>query len=166
MIQIKEQIQDLDTYPGSARIWIYQASETIPEDQLQSVNAAIQRFATQWTSHNVALKATGGLLHRRFLILAVNEFHAGVSGCSIDSSVAFVKQLGGLLKVDFMDRLTFAYLDGEAVRTVTKSALSQAFSEGQVDDSTLFFDNLVSTRDDFVSQWLKPLGESWMKRFC
>ena len=144
MVQAVLSIREIKTFPETARVWIYQADEQISDAQATKVHDAIYQFAQQWTSHNQALKATGGLLHGRFLILVVNEYVAGVSGCSIDSSVAFVKQLGQALQVDFMDRLNFAYMDGEEVRTVHKQGLPDAYAKGDVDDSTLFFDNLVN----------------------
>ncbi len=159
-------LKDLGVFPDTSRVWVYQSDKEISSSHAEQVNDAIERFAHQWTSHNQALKATGGLLHNRFLVLIVNEYVAGVSGCSIDSSVAFVKQLGNALGVDFMDRLTFAYLDGDKVRTMSKQDLPDAYNSGIVDDSTLFFDNLVNSKADFVTRWMKPLGESWMKRFC
>ncbi len=166
MIKADLGLRDIDIFPQTARVWIYQSDREIPEGQAAKVHDAVYQFAQQWTSHNQALKATGGLLHRRFLVLMVNEYVAGVSGCSIDSSVAFVKQLGQALQVDFMDRLNFAYLDGDEVKTVHKQELPQAYSKGDVDDSTLFFDNLVNNKSDFVTRWKKPLADGWMKRFC
>lgn len=166
MIVTQERVNDLESYPDTARVWIYQADREIDAVQAERVNEAVQRFAAQWISHSQSLKATGGLLHQRFLVLVVNEYVAGVSGCSIDSSVAFVKQMGDALGVDFMDRMTFAYASLDGVQTVHKNDLATAYATGVVDDSTLFFDNLVNSKSDFVNRWMKPLGESWMKRFC
>ena len=166
MITTTVQLKDIDVFPATARVWIYQADKEIDATRTDKVNETVERFAQQWTSHNQALKATGGLLHNRFLVLMVNEYVAGVSGCSIDASVAFVKQLGAALDVDFMDRMTFAYQTDGEVKTVHKNDLAKTYTDGVVDDSTLFFDNLVNTKSDFVNRWMKPLGESWMKRFC
>jgi hypothetical protein len=158
-------MQDINEFPELARVWIYQGNKDLNESAIPALDAQIGHFANRWTSHNVALRATGGLMRNRFLVLVVNDEQTGVGGCSIDSSVQFVRNLGEECGVDFMDRMNFAYLESDEVRTVHKDALPELYAAGKVNDNTLFFDNLVSTKKDFVESWLKPLGESWMKRF-
>jgi len=129
------------------------------------VNRRIREFTQRWISHNDQLKATGGLFHNRFAVLVVDETNAGPSGCSIDSSVRFLKELGESLGTDFFDRLHFAYLDGTEVKTVHRDDLPARYAAGEITDDTLVFDNLVNTVDKFSSAWTKKLGDSWMKRF-
>ena len=166
MIEVAVDMHNLLAFPEESRVWIYQADRPVSEAQVSEVNQLVDRFTERWTSHSRDVRATGGLLHDRFLVLVADETKAGVSGCSIDSSVEFVRQLGSHCKVDFMDRVHFAYIEDEEVRTTHMHALADLVSSGQVDDSTLFFDNLVKTKGDFVSSWVKPLGDSWMKRFA
>jgi len=158
-------MHDFNEFPELARLWIYQGDKDLSDSVVSDLEIQIGHFTQRWTSHNVALRATGALMRNRFLILLVNDSRTGVGGCSIDSSVQFVRNLGNECGVDFMDRMNFAYLESDEVRTVHKDDLPGLYSEGKVDDNTLFFDNLVNTKKDFVESWLKPLGESWMKRF-
>jgi hypothetical protein len=67
--------------------------------------------------------------------------------------------------VDFMDRLHFAYLDDDVVKVRHKDEFAKEYNEGDINDETLVFDNLVRTKSDFINGWVKPLGQSWMKRF-
>jgi hypothetical protein len=158
-------MQNINEFPESARVWIYQGNKDLNDSKVEGLDVQIDQFAKRWTSHNVALKATGALMRNRFLVLVVNDMHTGVGGCSIDSSVQFVRNLGEECGVDFMDRMNFAYLESGEVRTVHKDQLPELYASGKVDDETLFFDNLVNTKKDFLESWLKPLGQSWMKRF-
>ncbi|RLD21750.1 MAG: hypothetical protein DRI69_03200 [Bacteroidetes bacterium] len=158
-------MQDINQFPETARVWIYQGNKVLNASEVPGLDAHIGHFTDKWTSHNVALRATGALVHHRFVVLVVNDMHTGVGGCSIDSSVQFVRNLGEEYGMDFMDRMNFAYLASDEVRTVHKDELPALYAAGKVDDNTLFFDNLVNTKKDFVESWLKPLGESWMKRF-
>ena len=150
--------------PPQTRIWIYQSNREIPSEMYPVVKDVLKRFAESWTSHNKQLHAYVDLLLNRFLILAVDESQAGASGCSIDTSVRFIQQLGEQLKVDFFDRLTFAWLENGEVKTATQEAFSQLFSEGKINNDTLVFDNLVNNKADFERGWIKPLGKSWHKR--
>ena len=70
-------------------------------------------------------------------------------------------------KVDFFNRMIFSYLDeaNEKVITLSKDDFKAAYTDGTINDDTLVFDNLVKTKDQFLTEWLKPLKDSWHKRF-
>lgn len=166
MNRVITDMTDIAEFPATARIWIYPGNAFVPEERISEVRTRIADFAQQWTSHNRQLRATGDLLYNRFLLLMVNEMVAGVSGCSIDASVNFVRELGANLGIDFMDRLNFAYLDeSDTLQFVHKDELAGLYHSGKVDDNTRFFDHLVQSKEAFEQRWLVPLGESWMKRF-
>ena len=57
--------------------------------------------------------ASGSVLMNQLVVLAVDQDVMNASGCSIDSSVRLMKQLGTELKVDFFDRL-FVLISKEA----------------------------------------------------
>ena len=158
-------MRDLLAFPDDSRVWIYQANQPIPESEIGMVNAQVSAFAKEWVSHNRALHATGGLLHDVFLVLVADESQAGASGCSIDASVRFIRGIGEQYQRDFFDRLQFAFLDQGTVRFIHRDALPEAYQSGLINDETLFFDNLVKTKRDFINHWLTPFGHSWLKRF-
>ena len=97
-------------------------------------------------------------------LTVVDESNAGASGCSIDSSVHFIRQLGEAFNTDFFDRQLFSYIEKEQVETLDRIGLKEAYKEGRISDDTRFFDTLVQNMGDFQKQWLKPLGQSWLKR--
>lgn len=154
----------IDTLPDTTRVWIYQANQAFPESERPLVKMKIQQFATSWVSHNRALRAHGDLLHGQFVVLMVDESQAGASGCSIDKSVYFLKQLQSEHGLDLFNRMIFTYKDGEEVKTADRDQFSQLYAQGLINDETLVFDNLVNTKLDFDQSWMKPLGESWHKR--
>ena len=155
---------DLLRYPESSRVWIYTSSREFTDAELTVLQPAIGDFARQWTSHNRDLHATGGILHNRFLVLVVDESHADASGCSIDTSVRFIKQLEADFSTDFFDRQLFSYLDDGEVYTLHQRDLKEAFQSGRINGNTLFFDNLVQNKGDFIKAWVKPLSSSWLAR--
>lgn len=150
--------------PGSTRIWIYQSSQPFNGEDVPHVKEYIRQFARSWVSHNLQLRAYGDLLHRRFVVLMVDESQAGASGCSIDKSVVFLKALQAEYGVDLFDRMKFSYLTEDEVHTVSRDEFAHLYAEGTIDDHTLVFDTLVNTKKDFEEKWIKPLGESWHKR--
>ena len=157
-------MRDLIAFPDASRVWIYQSNKPFKKEQLDEVNNLVLRFVADWTSHNHLLKATGGIIHDCFIVLVVDETRAGASGCSIDKSVRFIQYLEQEYDQNLFDRLTFAYLDGEDVKMIHKIDMEKAYQEGVITDETLFFDNLVKTKEDYLKKWLVPLKKSWHSR--
>ncbi|MFN7117254.1 MAG: hypothetical protein ACK4TA_10675 [Saprospiraceae bacterium] len=151
--------------PPSTRIWIYQSNQPFPDIKVPEVQKLVQDFAQQWISHNRQLRAHGDVLHNRFVILMVDESQADASGCSIDKSVYFLKNLQAQYGVDLFDRMRFSYLDGEEVKTVSREEFESLYAEGKINDETPVFDTLVNNKADFDNNFIKPLHRSWHKRF-
>ncbi|MEO1627412.1 MAG: hypothetical protein AAFV25_19830 [Bacteroidota bacterium] len=153
-----------DSLSPQSRVWIYQSKRPFTDEELLEVNQHLDRFATQWVSHSLQLKAFGGVFHKHFIVLMVDESQASASGCSIDSSVRFIKELGHHFGLDLFDRMTFAYREGEQVKLVGRDDFAKLYEQQQINDETLVFDHLVKTKEEFDSQWVKPLKDSWHKR--
>ncbi len=147
--------------PPQTKIWIYQANKPIPREAIPIVKDVLSRFAESWTSHNHKLNAYADVLLDRFVILAADETRTGIGGCSIDSSVRFIRQLGEQLRIDFLDRQTFAWLEDGEVHTAPQETFEKYYQQGRINDETLVFDNLVNTKEAFEKGWIKPLGKSW-----
>lgn len=159
-------MRNLLAFPDESRIWIYQADRPFDQKDVNAINEEIDAFCTQWTSHNLALKAIGGVMHDLFVVLVVDESQSSASGCSIDKSVAFVKYLEQKYGRMLLLRDHVAWMDAkEAIHLTPLSELKHKLTEGVMDMNTLVFDNLVTTRQDFLKRWTTPLGESWMRRF-
>jgi hypothetical protein len=154
----------LETLSDSARVWIYQSKTAIPASQTAEIRQHIKDFATRWVSHSNQLKAYGDIYHNQFIVLMVDESIASASGCSIDSSVQFLKQLETHYQLDLFDRMVFTYKDGEEVKAAPREVFAQLYQANKINDATLVFDNLVKNKGEFEKAWLKPLGESWHKR--
>ena len=158
-------ILDLIALDDSSKVWIYQADKEFSYDELDVAREDIFHFLNEWTAHSRELNCYGNIFHRRFLAFFVDETSSYASGCSIDKSVKFVEQLGHKLGKDFFDRMTYAYMENEEIYTLSHGDLSNAYNSTKINDDTLFFDNLVKTKGDFLKHWIKPLKSSWHSRF-
>lgn len=93
-----------ELHPDS-KLWLYQSNRKLSATEMQWLDEQLQAFAAEWAAHGRNLKAAAEVLNPYFIALAVDLTHENASGCSIDSSVRFVKDLGKELQVDFFDRL-------------------------------------------------------------
>lgn len=154
-----------EMFSPASRVWIYQSNRAFTEAESSAINQLLAEFAASWISHNRQLRAWAGLFHQRFVVLMVDESQADASGCSIDKSVAFLKQLQAQFEVDLFDRMLFSTYQNETVRVYTRESMQEALDSGEVSADTPVFDNLVNTLALFESSWIKLLSESWYKRF-
>jgi hypothetical protein len=99
-----------------------------------------------------------------FIVILVDEQVTQISGCAIDKSVAFIKRVEQQLNIHFFDRMNVAYQKDNMIETCTMHEFQTLLNEGKVDDQTLVFNNLVSTKKEFDTNWKIPLQKSWHKR--
>ena len=149
----------------TSRVWVYQSSKLLSEKEVIVLQSQLNAFVKDWAAHSQQLSAVGDVLFNRFIILAVDESQAGASGCSIDKSVHFLQTIENQYDITLFDRLTFSYLDENEAKTVSSSDFKRLYTEGPISDETLVFDNTINTVSALKSGWLKPLKESWHKRF-
>lgn len=150
--------------PDHARLWIYAADRQLTDAEVSEAQEALRTFVKQWTAHRRELVAYGDIVDGRFLRLAVDESAAGASGCSIDASVHFVKQLGRRLGVDFFERMTFFVEDEDGWRAYPRDEFAAAYHRGELTGGSRVADPLVDTKAKFEGVFVKPLGESWHAR--
>lgn len=154
-----------NSLPDAARVWIYQSERKLSELEKSTISASLQSFTNQWTAHNQPLKASFIIRYDQFIVLAVDESYTEASGCSIDSSVAVIRQLSNQLKVDFFNRTTVAfYIDGQ-VSTLAMADLKSNYEEGFWSGETIVMDNTVPTKAAFDTGWMRKANETWLKRY-
>lgn len=147
----------------SSRVWIYQSVKKLNTDQSLLAAAKIKQFVSQWTSHKVGVAGDGVLLFDRFVVLMADEEQTGVGGCSIDSSVRFVKSLEKELETNFFDRWNIAYKKDREVLSCNMAEFGKLVEKKEVNDDTIVFNNLIQTKIDFEKKWQVPYKDSWLK---
>ena len=161
---ISHYLPDTEHFYDLSRVWIYQADREFTEEEIKELDSRLLRFTTSWTSHRVKVKAAADLLYNRFLVFMVDDSYTGVGGCSIDSLLKEVQQIQKDYNVNLLDRLQLAVLENEEVKVYHKDDLIDKLKDKELDESTLLFDNLVSNKKEFETEWLKPIKESWLSR--
>ena len=154
-----------DELDNKARVWIYQSNRSLQPEEVNWLQKNAEVFAEKWAAHGSGLLASAKVLHNQFLVLAVDESNHGASGCSIDSSVAFVKQAQQELGVDFFDRSKVAFQLNEAIELIPLTELKNKIAEGLISNDLPTFNNLVATKKDMMESWIAPAKETWLERY-
>jgi ribonuclease HIII len=154
-----------DELSDKARVWIYQSDRKITDKETQELESGSQQFAEQWAAHGTGLTASAKVFHNQFLVLAVDESAHGASGCSIDSSVAFVKQAEQRFGINFFDRTKVAFLLNDKIYLESIQNLKNKIEIGEIVGDTLTFNNLVATKEEMNNNWLAPAQNTWLERY-
>ena len=101
--------------PLHSRIWIYQSSRKLSDAEIENMEKQTKEFVENWTAHDKALEASFITKYNRFLIIAVNQDIQKTTGCSIDSSVAFIQRLEEQYQIDLQDKMNVTYKTGEFI---------------------------------------------------
>jgi hypothetical protein len=148
-------------FSSQSRVWVYQANRKLSDAEVLQIKVQLDNFATGWTAHNNQLKAKAEIKYNRFLILIVDESQAGASGCSIDKSVNFMKQLEQQFGISLFDRFNLAYRDGEEVISVPRQGFEELLKQGRINTETIVFNNLAQNVTELQSKWEVPFKDSW-----
>jgi hypothetical protein len=149
-------------FNDSSRVWIYQAGRRYSLGEALEIEQMLEQFVAQWQSHGTPVKGYANLLFGQFLVLMADESATGVSGCSTDSSVRLIKEIEHRFKVELFNRLSLAFLVKDQIEILPLQQLGYAFEHGFVGPDTLYFNNLVATKQELLQRWLVPVKESWL----
>ncbi|HLF34629.1 MAG TPA: hypothetical protein VI583_10340 [Cyclobacteriaceae bacterium] len=148
-----------------ARVWIYQSDRILSESEKVLILERTNRFLDQWSAHGDRLKASAGLYYNTFLVISVEETEIEASGCSIDKSVEFVRQLERDLNINLLNREIVAFLNNDAIRLEPLNLIKDQIKAGKINKENIIFNNLVTTRREMDTNWKIPLKESWLKKY-
>lgn len=157
-------MHDYESLSPDSRVWVYQANRELNDTEVPVIKKEVSRFVTEWVAHQKALKGWGDVLYNRFIVLMVDETDHMASGCSIDSSVHFLKELEHKYKLNLFDRLMVAFEQGESIKVAHKDSLGEMLADNSITEDTTVFNNLLDTKADFEQYWKIPLRDSWVKQ--
>jgi hypothetical protein len=153
-----------DNFHSDSRVWIYQASRVFSLQEALEIEELLNDFATQWKSHGTPVKGAAYLFFGQFIVLIADETATGVSGCSTDSSVRLIKDIEQRFAVNMFDRTTLAFVVKEKVQLLPLSQLQYAVDNGFISTDTLYFNNLVQSKEELENKWIIPIKHSWLTR--
>jgi len=155
--------------PPNARVWIYQSNRQFNAVEIQQIETDASKFIAGWNSHQVPMRAAAKVIYNTFLVIVLDESAVGASGCGIDKSVHFVKQLEQQYNLNFFNRLNICYTHNLPIGNhFQKENLSVLFTHISqinsiaINNTTHIFNNSISTFEQLTTQWIQPIQESWV----
>ncbi|MFW2477572.1 MAG: hypothetical protein ACN4EP_11690 [Sediminibacterium sp.] len=150
-------------FHASSRVWVYQSSRLFLISEAFEIESILKEFTDNWLSHGTPVKGYANLLFGQFLVFMADETATGVSGCSTDSSVRVVKMIEERFKVSMFDRQQLAFVVKDKIQLIPLAQFSYALENQFINPDTLYFNNLVATKEALLNEWLIPVKNSWLK---
>jgi hypothetical protein len=150
--------------PNTARVWIYGGERALSAAEANLLTASMNSFLKQWTAHKRELKAAWEVRYQRFVIIAVDEQMMSASGCSIDSLVRHLAELGRKLNIDLVGAHAKVFFrdSSHEIRCVDRSEFKRLIETAALNEDTIVFDNTVATVGLVrAGKWETPMKNSW-----
>lgn len=148
---------------NDSRIWIYQSNRKFTIDEIVKLEPLLREFCSQWVSHGETVNGFCKLFYNLFIVVIADESEVKVGGCSTDSQMRFIKFLEKEFDVVLTDRLSLAFIIKDGIEILRLEEINMALEDTVITPDTLYFNNTILTKGDFLEKWIIPLKESWLK---
>ena len=153
-----------EDFAPSSRVWVYQSSRVLMLSEALELEPMLDQFVAGWNSHGTPVKGFATLFFGQFIVLMADESQTGVSGCSTDSSVHLIKEIEARFGLSFFDRQTLAFIVKDKVQLVPLPQVDYAIKEGFINADTIYFNNIVPSKEALEKDWLIPVKDSWLAK--
>ena len=153
-----------EDFHSMSKVWVYQGSRLFTLGEALEIENMMNEFVDQWTSHGASVKGYANLLFGQFIVLMADESQATVGGCSTDSSVRLIKAIEQKFNVDMFNRQNLAFAIKGKVQLLPLSQLPYAVANNFIDSNTLYFNNVVLTKEELLTKWMIPVKDSWLAK--
>jgi hypothetical protein len=143
-------------FPNESRVWLYQTDRALTPTEMDWLSHELKQFVTEWAAHGTKLWADGVVVNPYFVAFAVDESVTPPSGCSIDSSVKFLKAAGKELGVDFFTRMKVCVATNDSIQQID----FHDFRNQQLSGEELIYDALISSLSELRTAWPRKVKES------
>mgnify|MGYP006082577093 FL=1 len=151
--------------PPNAKVWIYQSDRNLSNIDIELIEREVKLFLNNWSSHNKEIESSFEIRYNRFLIIGLNENINSASGCSIDKSLNFIKDLQSLLEVNFLNRLDVAYKTGNDINSISLSEFQTMIREKKLSKDSIVYNNMIGSKKSYINNWETTIENSWHKKF-
>jgi hypothetical protein len=151
----KKMYLNFEDLPASARVWVYLADKDLDESRKTEIASFLKTGMETWAAHGEPLVGGFTFLENRFLIIGVDQQAHLPSGCSIDASTRWIKEIQAKFGIDFLSRAIVSKIGGE-MKFHSVFQIKKLIENGEIAEETLVFDQQVGTKAELENGFLKP----------
>lgn len=156
---------NFESLDDTSRVWVYQSDREFSESEVAKISDKAEEFIEDWLGHGDQIKASFIIKYNQFIVIAADQDYNEVSGCSIDASVNFIKELENEFQLDLTNKLNISFKHKENINIVSMADFQKYAKQQKITSKTVVFNNMVTTKEDLIKNWEITADNSWHKRF-
>ena len=146
-------------------MWIFPSNRPLSPEEQTTLGQAVEESLQGWSAHGSVVTWGYEVLHRQFLVIAVNETTTALSGCSIDNATRKLKALESELGLVLLDNGRVIYEQAGEIVAVPRSKFRELAAQGEVSSDTVVFDTVVqSLGEQRNGLWKTQARNTWHAR--
>lgn len=151
--------------PNSSKVWIYQSKDQLSEQLKADIIAIGTDFLNSWESHGSSIPSSIDIFHDQFVLISADDCGDGLCGRAKDAQVRLMQQLEIQLNVILTDRMLTAYKENNNIVSVNFNDFKKLANNNVINSETIVYNNLIETKEDFITNWETQAKNSWHKQF-
>jgi hypothetical protein len=155
---------DFEKLPEDARIWVYLADKNLAESEMNAVGDYLKIGMQTWAAHGEPLIGGFTFLENLFLIIGVDQKAHLPSGCSIDASTRWIKEINAKFGIDFLTR-AIVVNNTNSLEILPVFQIKQYVEKGLIQANSVIYDQQISTKSELPTGFLKPANELFGRYF-
>ena len=156
---------DFKNMPDDSRIWIYQSDRDLIESEMSMIDDKTSSFLDSWQAHGKDLECSYSIIHKRFIIIAVNENINPIGGCSIDYSIQLINDISDSIQVNLLNRLIVNFKIDNKISSASLNDLKSKIKDGTLSSETIIFNTAINTKGELLNNFEINIGSSWLSKF-
>ena len=148
--------------PDSARLWIFPSDRLLSPDEQEALVGSVEAGLAAWSAHGSPVTWGYRIEQGQCLLIGVDETRTALTGCSIDSAIARIRELERRFGTSLLDHGRIFFREGVTIRAISRPEFRKRVGAGSVTADTLVFDNTIPTVGAFRrGGWEIPFDRSW-----
>ncbi|HUH73806.1 MAG TPA: hypothetical protein VLZ75_05305 [Chitinophagales bacterium] len=151
--------------PDHAKVWLYPSVDYFEDGIKSDIENEIKTFVTEWLSHQREVKGSSKIFADGIICLAADQTDFEVSGCSIDSSYRFIRDLEEKYKLLLFERdLIFFKNAYGGVILIKICDIDMSINNGVLTEDTPIFNLQAQNVGQLKDPWI-PIKDTPYSRF-
>jgi len=156
---------EFTSQPDNAKVWVYQSSSELTNEDLSQISEIGDFFLNQWESHNLPVKGSLDVYNNRFIVISAFSDEDAMCGRAQDSQMKLIKELEEVVEGKLTDRMLVFYEENSEIKSFHFSDLNTLLSESKITTDTIIYNSLVASKKEFESSWKEGLKNTWLNQF-
>lgn len=157
-------ILDYEKINDSAKVYIYPSSRKFYTNEIEGLKNKIQAFLVLWSSDNLE-NISYKFLYNRFIVFFIENKEAPIKSSALDAIASFILSLETDYNVSLLDRMNVCFKQGKYIQYKELKDFKDLLKNKALTERSIVFDNLITTKAEFKSNWETTITNSWYNRF-